>query len=133
MRAESKAKKGKGKVGTIVLFLALPVLLLIVFTYIPFVYMFKNSLTDWDGISETSNFVGLKNLRALTSLQTMQQANVNKASELDLDKGSQYQVDLIDTALGQSHPGHKSLNDVMSEWNKKWADGIYEAETAGGK
>ena len=59
--------------------------------------------------------------------------NVNKASELDLDKGSQYQVDLIDTALGQSHPGHKSLNDVMSEWNKKWADGIYEAETAGGK
>lgn len=46
MRAESKAKKGKGKVGTIVLFLALPVLLLIVFTYIPFVDMFKNSLTD---------------------------------------------------------------------------------------
>ena len=52
MRAESKAKKGKGKVGTIVLFLALPVLLLIVFTYIPFVDMFKNSLTDWDGIYE---------------------------------------------------------------------------------
>ncbi len=59
--------------------------------------------------------------------------NINKASELDLDKGSQYQVDLIDTALGQSHRGHKSLNDVMGEWNKKWADGIYEAETASGK
>lgn len=27
----------------------------------------------------------------------------------------------------------KKGNDVMSEWNKKWADGIYEAETAGGK
>ena len=77
MRAESKAKKGKGKVGTIVLFLALPVLLLIVFTY-----MFKNSLTDWDGISETSNFVGLKNLRALTSLQTMQQASTIRENEL---------------------------------------------------
>lgn len=70
MRAESKVKKGKGKVGTIVLFLALPVLLLIVFTYIPFVDMFKNSLTDWDGISETSNFVGLKNyIRLFTDPQ----------------------------------------------------------------
>lgn len=82
MRAESKAKKGKGKVGTIVLFLALPVLLLIVFTYIPFVDMFKNSLTDWDGISETSNFVGLKNLRALTSLPTMQQASTTRENGL---------------------------------------------------
>ena len=82
MRAESKAKKGKGNVGTIVLFLALPVLLLIVFTYISFVDMFKNSLTDWDGISETSNFVGLKNLRALTSLQTMQQASTIRENGL---------------------------------------------------
>lgn len=68
--------------GTIVLFLALPVLLLIVFTYIPFVDMFKNSLKDWDGISETSNFVGLKNLRALTSLQTMQQASTIRENGL---------------------------------------------------
>lgn len=58
MRAESKAKKGKGKVGTIVLFLTLPVLLLIVFTYIPFVDMFKNSLTDWDGIYEAETAGG---------------------------------------------------------------------------
>lgn len=58
MRAESKAKKGKGKVGTIVLFLALPVLLLIVFTYIPFVDMFKNSLMDWDGIYEAETAGG---------------------------------------------------------------------------
>ena len=53
-----QAKKGKGKVGTIVLFLALPVLLLIVFTYIPFVDMFKNSLTDWDGIYEAETAGG---------------------------------------------------------------------------
>lgn len=59
--------------------------------------------------------------------------NVNKASELDLDKGSQYQVDLIDTALGQSHRGHKSLEDVMAEWNEKWADGIYQVESESGK
>ena len=59
--------------------------------------------------------------------------NVNQASELDLDKGSQYQVDLIDTALGQSHRGHKSLDDVMKEWNKKWADGLYEAESQSSK
>lgn len=58
MRAESKAKKGKGKVGTIVLFLALPVLLLIVFTYISFVDMFKNSLMDWDGIYEAETAGG---------------------------------------------------------------------------
>lgn len=64
------------------MFLALPVLLLIVFTYISFVDMFKNSLTDWDGISETSNFVGLKNLRALTSLQTMQQASTIRENGL---------------------------------------------------
>lgn len=58
---------------------------------------------------------------------------VNQASELDLDKGSQYQVDLIDTALGQSHRGHKSLEDVMAEWNDKWADGIYQVESECGR
>ena len=82
MRAERIANIGKGKVGTLVLFLALPVLLLIVFTFIPFVDMYKNCLTDWDGISETSNFVGLKNLRALTSLQTMQQASTIRENGL---------------------------------------------------
>ncbi len=61
MKAASKTKRGKGRVLTIVLFLALPVLMLVLFTYVPFVDMFKNSLTDWDGISKTSNFVGLKN------------------------------------------------------------------------
>ena len=41
MRAESKAKKGKGKVGTIVLFLALPVPL---WFFNPFKY---NTSCEW--------------------------------------------------------------------------------------
>lgn len=65
MEAESKLRVGKKNIGTILLFLAIPLLLLILFTYIPFVDMFKNSLTDWDGVSDTSNFVGLKNYARL--------------------------------------------------------------------
>ncbi len=65
MEADSKVRVGKKNIKTIVLFLAIPVLLLVLFTYIPFVDMFKNSLTDWDGVSDTSNFVGLKNYARL--------------------------------------------------------------------
>lgn len=61
MEVDSKVRVGKKNVKTIILFLAIPVILLVLFTYIPFVDMFKNSLTDWDGVSDTSNFVGLKN------------------------------------------------------------------------
>ena len=65
VEADSKVRVGKKNIKTIVLFLAIPVLLLVLFTYIPFVDMFKNSLTDWDGVSDTSNFVGLKNYARL--------------------------------------------------------------------
>ena len=54
---------------------------------------------------------------------------VNKASELELTSGSTFQVDLVDTALGQSHRGNTSFEDVMNEWNKKWTDGIFSAES----
>jgi multiple sugar transport system permease protein len=43
------------------LFLLAPVVLLIVFTYIPVLNMFWYSFTDWDGFSKTKNFVGLEN------------------------------------------------------------------------
>lgn len=65
MEADSKLRVGKKNIKTIALFLAIPILLLILFTYIPFVDMFKNSLTDWDGVSDTSHFVGLKNYARL--------------------------------------------------------------------
>jgi multiple sugar transport system permease protein len=42
-------------------FLAVPLLFLIVFTYIPVVNMFWYSVTDWDGLSPTKEFVGLGN------------------------------------------------------------------------
>nr|BFE56807.1 sugar ABC transporter permease [Dactylosporangium thailandense] len=42
-------------------FLSVPLLLLIVFTYIPVVNMFWYSVTDWDGLSPTKEFVGLGN------------------------------------------------------------------------
>lgn len=54
--------------------------------------------------------------------------NVNKASELNLTSGSAYQVDIVDTALGQSHRGNSTFDDVMAEWNERWADGILTVE-----
>ena len=65
MEVDSKLRVGKKNIKTIILFLAVPIVLLILFTYIPFVDMFRNSLTDWDGVSDTSNFVGLKNYARL--------------------------------------------------------------------
>lgn len=49
---------------------------------------------------------------------------VNQASELNLNSGSEYQIDIIDTALGQSHRGNETYEDIMKEWNDKWKDGI---------
>jgi multiple sugar transport system permease protein len=43
------------------LFLALPLVLLVVFTYIPVSNMFYYSLTKWNGLSPTKEFVGLDN------------------------------------------------------------------------
>lgn len=46
---------------TSLLFLFLPMVLLVVFTYIPVVNMFWYSLTKWDGYSKVKEFVGLQN------------------------------------------------------------------------
>ena len=43
------------------MFLAVPVLLLVLFTYVPVANMFWYSLTDWDGLDKTKNFVGVDN------------------------------------------------------------------------
>jgi ABC-type sugar transport system permease subunit len=43
------------------LFLLAPVVLLVVFTYIPVLNMFWYSFTDWDGFSKSKAFVGLEN------------------------------------------------------------------------
>nr|WP_284255690.1 sugar ABC transporter permease [Pseudolysinimonas kribbensis] len=43
------------------LFLAVPLVLLITFTYYPVGNMIWYSFTDWDGIDQTKNFVGLNN------------------------------------------------------------------------
>lgn len=42
-------------------FLIVPVALLVVFTYIPVVNMFWYSLTEWDGLDKTKEFVGFDN------------------------------------------------------------------------
>ncbi|AEE46890.1 carbohydrate ABC transporter permease [Cellulomonas fimi] len=43
------------------LFLLVPVGLLLLLTYAPVVNMFWYSVTDWDGLDKTKNFVGLEN------------------------------------------------------------------------
>ena len=42
-------------------FLAIPVVLLLVFTYIPVVNLFAYSVTSWDGLNPTKEFIGLDN------------------------------------------------------------------------
>lgn len=56
-----------------VLFTIVPVALLLVFSYLPLVKMIQYSVTDWDGISAHSNFVGLQNYKTvLTNPQYVQ-------------------------------------------------------------
>lgn len=43
------------------LYLAVPLALLITFTYIPVGNMIRDSFTDWDGVSPDRNYVGTKN------------------------------------------------------------------------
>lgn len=57
----------KQKIIISILFLMVPVLLLAVFTYLPAIAMAGYSFTDWDGISKTKNFIGLKNYRTIFS------------------------------------------------------------------
>ncbi len=49
------------KVLTSILFLATPLVLLLVFTYLPAINMFLYSLTQWDGFGPIDKFVGLQN------------------------------------------------------------------------
>lgn len=57
----------KQKIIISILFLMVPVVLLTVFTYIPAISMAGYSFTDWDGISKTKNFIGLKNYKTIFS------------------------------------------------------------------
>jgi multiple sugar transport system permease protein len=57
----------KQKIVISIAFLIVPVVLLTVFTYIPAFAMFGYSFTDWDGISKTKNFIGLKNYQTMFS------------------------------------------------------------------
>jgi len=57
----------KQKIVISIIFLIIPVILLTVFTYIPAISMFGYSFTDWDGISKTKNFIGLKNYQTMFS------------------------------------------------------------------
>lgn len=57
----------KQKIIISILFLMVPVVLLTVFTYLPAISMAGYSFTDWDGISKTKNFVGLKNYKTIFS------------------------------------------------------------------
>lgn len=49
----------------IVLFLFVPLVLLITFSYIPAANLFYYSVTEWDGFSKTKEFIGLKNYNTL--------------------------------------------------------------------
>lgn len=57
----------KQKIVISIAFLIVPVVLLTVFTYIPAFAMFGYSFTDWDGITKTKNFIGLKNYQTMFS------------------------------------------------------------------
>lgn len=57
----------KQKIVISVVFLFVPVLLLLTFTYLPSVSMIKYSFTDWDGISKTKHYIGLGNYKTIFS------------------------------------------------------------------
>lgn len=54
-------RRGIGRVLTPWAFLAVPLVLLATFTYVPLVNMFYYSTTIWDGLSPVKRFVGLRN------------------------------------------------------------------------
>lgn len=61
----TKKRGGWGWRGTPYVFLAAPLVLLLLFTYYPVVNMFWYSLTSWDGLDKTKEFVGLDNYVAV--------------------------------------------------------------------
>ncbi|MET0789684.1 MAG: sugar ABC transporter permease [Cellulomonas sp.] len=56
-----RTRSGWGWRGTPYVFVAVPVIVLLVFTYIPVANMFWYSLTSWDGLDKTKEFIGLDN------------------------------------------------------------------------
>ncbi len=63
--ATRKPRGGWGWRGTPYVFLAAPLVLLVVFTYLPVANMFWYSLTSWDGLDKTKEFVGVDNYVAV--------------------------------------------------------------------
>ena len=55
------------KIIVFILFLAIPLVLLIVLGYVPIFNMFSYSLTNWNGISKTKEYVGLDNFKIVFS------------------------------------------------------------------
>ncbi len=54
--------KAKTKERVLIIgFLAIPIILLILFSYYPLVKLFQLSFTDWNGMSQEVNYIGLKN------------------------------------------------------------------------
>ncbi|WP_170321341.1 carbohydrate ABC transporter permease [Acrocarpospora pleiomorpha] len=60
-RMEAERRRDTRRWWTPWAYLAAPLVLLVVFTHVPAVSMFVYSLTDWDGLSPTRNFVGVDN------------------------------------------------------------------------
>ena len=56
--------KSKSRTGFIILFLALPLIHLIIFSYVPIIGNFVLSLTNWKGFGEIQ-FIGLRNYRKI--------------------------------------------------------------------
>lgn len=62
---KSKLSKEWEKRILVFSFTIIPVLLLLVFSYYPLIKMIQYSLTDWNGYSQNSNFVGLNNYKTV--------------------------------------------------------------------
>lgn len=62
-RVDMKAKT-KDRI-VIVTFLLIPIILLGMFSYYPLTKLFQLSITDWDGLSPSLNYVGLKNFKEI--------------------------------------------------------------------
>lgn len=60
-----KTTANKEKSILIFAFTVIPVVLLLVFSYFPLVKMFQYSLTDWNGYSPESKFMGLENYKTV--------------------------------------------------------------------
>ncbi|YCK42335.1 carbohydrate ABC transporter permease [Actinomadura sp. ATCC 39365] len=65
--------------GFVAGFLALPVVLYVVFVISPYAQAFQIALTDWRGVSANLNFVGLDNFRRMLGNDTFWQAVRNHA------------------------------------------------------